>query len=115
MKILLTADAEADFGDIGEYIARDHPGKAREFQRDLKAFILRIGQAPLSYRVRVEWSGQVRAARFGSYLVIFEVEDDHLLVLRIVNGRRNIPRLLSERLRCPSQRPSSPGVPSAPS
>jgi plasmid stabilization system protein ParE len=99
VKVRFTDDAEVDFGEIGEYIARDDIATAREFLGDLKAFILRIASAPSAYRVRSEWSGEVRAARFGSYLVIFELEAEGLVVLRIVNGRRNIARLLREARR----------------
>lgn len=96
MRVRFTDDAEVDFGEIGEYIARDGLATARAFLGELKAFILRIEGAPKAYRVRSEWSGEVRAARFGSYLVIFELEAENLVVLRIVNGRRTIVRLLRE-------------------
>lgn len=98
MKVRLTVDAEADFGDIGEYIAQDDFAMAHRFVAELKSFIVRVAEAPRSNRLRTEWSGRVRAARLGSYLVIFEVEGDEMLVLRIVNGRRDIAKLLESRL-----------------
>lgn len=97
MKIRLTVDAEADFGDIGEYIAEDDVAMAHRFLAELKSFIVKISDAPKSYRLRTEWSGGVRAARLGSFLVIFEIEGDEMLVLRIVNGRRDIAKLLENR------------------
>lgn len=99
MIVRFTDDAEADFADIGEYIARDDVPTAKQFLADLKAFIQRVASAPKTYRVRSEWSGEVRAARFGAYLVIFELDTEDLIVLRIVNGRRNIARLLGEARR----------------
>ena len=98
MKVTYTDDAVADFVDIGEYIARDDPAAARRFLTDLRSFILRVATTPRAYRLREEWGGNVRAARFGNYLVVFEMEADELLVLRIANGRRHIARLLAGRL-----------------
>lgn len=88
--------AERDFVAIGTHIARDSVPTALRFQAELDAFIEGLADHPLRYRPRDEWGGEVRAARLGRYLVIFAVEPDGILVLRIANGRRDIPALLRE-------------------
>ncbi len=99
MRVEYSDDADADLSDLGEYIAQDDPVRATGFVREFYAFIDRVSEKPLAYRIRYEWGSRVRASRYGNYLVIFEIEDDHLLVLRIVNGRRDIAKLLGERLK----------------
>lgn len=88
--------AEQDFIEIGAHIARDDLAVALRFQSELEAFIERVGAQPTIYRLRSEWGQGIRAARQGSYFVIFTTEDDGILVLRIVNGKRNIATLLRE-------------------
>lgn len=96
MKVHITARAEADLRRLGEYIARDSLAQAEEFLHKLRGFIFNIGDYPLRHRTRPEWGGEVRAANFGSYLIIYEVQSDIVLVLRVASGRRNIAALLSE-------------------
>lgn len=97
MKARYTGEAERDFVEIGAHIARDDLPTAIRFQAELEAFIERVASNPQIYRFRAEWGEQVRAARFGSYLVIFDIDGEEMVVLRIVNGRRNIARLLAGR------------------
>lgn len=96
MRVHITNDAGADLRQIGEYIGRDSLPQAEEFLSKLRSFIFTLGDYPLAYRLRPEWGSSVRAANFGNYLVIFEVQDSVVLVLRVASGRRNIAALLSE-------------------
>jgi len=97
VKFRYTGEAERDFVEISAHIARDDLPTAIRFQAKLEAFTDGIADNPQIYRLRTEWGKQVRAVRYGSYLVIFEIEGEEMLVLRIVNGRRNIAKLLAER------------------
>lgn len=99
MTVRYTGAAERDFVEIGAHIARDDIAIAIRFQAELEKFIGEIAQNPLIYRERQEWGEGLRAARLKSFLVIFEIEEDGLLILRIVSGRRNIAKLLRESTR----------------
>lgn len=96
MILVYSEDSYADIGVIGDFIADDDPEQARIFVNRLRAFIETIAENPLRFRLRSEWGSAVRAANFGSYLIIFEHDDACVHILRIANGRRNIPALLSD-------------------
>ena len=94
MKLEYSEDARADIVEIGEYIAEDNRTRAQSFLGELRSFIEQIPDNPRRYRLREEWGGLVRAANYGSYLVIFEYSEDRITILRVASGRRNIADLL---------------------
>ena len=98
MRVEYSDASDDDLADIADYIALDDPDRAKTFVGELVAFVDGVATRPLAFRLREEWGRQVRAAPYGNYLVIFETDEKVLTVLRIVNGRRDIAKLLAERL-----------------
>ena len=81
--------AEDDLEAIAEYIARDNPGKAVEFVREIRAHCLRIASNPLAYRIRPDLDKDVRSCAFGKYVIYFDIDGPMVLILRIQHGARD--------------------------
>ncbi len=101
--VILTDDAARDLEDIYDYIERhDAPGKADHvLDRVEKAFDSlsenpRRGDHPkelLSIGIR-----NYREIFFKPYRIIYQVMDNNVYVLLIVDGRRDMQTLLQQRL-----------------
>ncbi|KHQ51604.1 type II toxin-antitoxin system RelE/ParE family toxin [Mameliella alba] len=92
----LTPAAEADMTDIWTYTAAAWSAdQADLYLRGLDEKLGILCQTPHIARERLEIVPPVRLHSYGSHLIIFQVEDDHLAVLRIVHSRQNWQVFLS--------------------
>jgi toxin ParE1/3/4 len=91
-----TPDAQVDLLDIGETIARDNPERAASYIAQLLDRTAQIAEQPNLYRLRSEWGSAVRSARFGSYLIPFEMSEAGVTILRYLHGRRDVGSIMSE-------------------
>ena len=94
MNFAFTPDAQVDLLDIGETIARDNPERVESFVAELLDRTAQIAGQPTLYRLRPEWGSAVRSARFGSYLILFEMSEEGVTILRYLHGRRDIGSLM---------------------
>lgn len=94
MNFAFTPDARADLLDIGETITRDNPERAASYVAELLDRTAQIAGQPTLYRLRPEWGSAVRSARFGSYLILFEMSEEGVTILRYLHGRRDIGSLM---------------------
>lgn len=94
MNFAFTPDAQVDLLDIGETIARDNPERAASYVAELLDRTALIAGQPTLYRLRPEWGSAVRSARFGAYLILFELSEDGVTILRYLHGRRDIGSLM---------------------
>lgn len=95
MKVVLTVEALSDLEQIGDYIARDNPVRARTFVAELVAAARKIGEIPQGFPLvpRYESRG-VRRRVHGAYLIFYRLEDDHVSILHILHGARDYEALL---------------------
>jgi toxin ParE1/3/4 len=94
MKLIIRAAVRADLSQIAAYIARDNPARAVSFAQELTTKIRAISDRPLTFPARDEWGAGLRAALHANYYIIFRVEIDRVIVLRILHAARNIPDFL---------------------
>ena len=92
MRVVLSALAELDLIEIGDWIARDSPANAVRFVRLLRLAINRIARMPTGYRLRPELGEGVRSCAVKSQVIFFRIEPGHVLVLRVLHGARDIGR-----------------------
>ena len=86
MRVRLTEPAEFDLERLADAIALIDPPRAKLFVEQLKVAARDIGRAP--YRCpSVAANPQVRKKSVSPYLMLFEVRDNHVLILRIVHER----------------------------
>lgn len=95
MKVLITAEAEADLESIGDYIARDNPMRALSFVRELYQLCLDIADMPQAWPLvpRYEHHG-IRRRVHGRYLIFYRMADGRVTILHILNGAMDVERIL---------------------
>lgn len=95
MIVELTAAAEADLEDIGDYIARDNPARALSFVRELARACLDLAAFPEAWPVvpRYQHLG-LRRRVHGRYLIFYRIAEDRITVLHILNGAMNVEAIL---------------------
>lgn len=96
MNFAFTPDAQVDLLDIGEAIARDNPERSVTYVAELLDRTAQIADQPTLYRLRPEWGSAVRSARFGRYLILFEMSEAGVTILRYLHSRRDVGTIMSE-------------------
>jgi toxin ParE1/3/4 len=90
MRLIIKSAVRRDLAQIAEYIARDNPRRATSFAVELSVKIESIAERPLSFPEHEDWPDGYRSALHHKYQIIFRVEGDAVIVLRILHGARNI-------------------------
>jgi len=99
VKVRITPQADADLDGIWNYIARDSADAADRVENDLHAAMNLLAEFPgIGHTRRDVGSSDYRFWRVYSYLIVYRVESDALIVVRVVHGSR----ALREELRRPS-------------
>lgn len=90
MKLIIKSVVRKDLRDIADYIARDNPQRARTFAAELSAKVQEVAERPYSFPEHEEWTAGFRSALFHKYHIIFTIDNDTVIILRILHGARNI-------------------------
>lgn len=95
MIVLLTAQAERDLEDIGDYIARDNPVRAISFLRELRQACDGLATMPLRFPIveRFKMLG-VRRRVHGRYLIFYRVGAENIEILHILHGAGDYDAIL---------------------
>jgi toxin ParE1/3/4 len=96
-EVLFRQVALRDLEQIGRRIALENPAAAQRFR---EAAIRRIGllrDFPESAQPRPEFGPEIRTIPIGRYIVILRTALPKVIILRIVHGARDLPRLLKPR------------------
>jgi toxin ParE1/3/4 len=79
MKVVITAEAEADLEAIGDYIARDNPARALSYVRELYQLCLDIADMPQAWPVVPRYEHHdIRRRVHGRYLIFYRIRDDRM-------------------------------------
>lgn len=95
MRVVLTAEAEADLERIGDHIAADNPGRAATFVRDLVQRCLSLADMPKAFPLaQAHAHTGIRRRPYGSYAIFYRVGDDKVEILHILNSAQDVDRIL---------------------
>lgn len=95
MKVVLTAEAFGDLEQIGDYIARDNPVRARSFVQKLIEKARQLGDLPQGFPLVPRYAHLgVRRRAHGSYLIFYRVEPDQVTVIHVLHGAQDYEALL---------------------
>lgn len=95
MKVIITAEAEADLEAIGDYIARDNPARALSFVRELYQLCLDIADMPQAWPMVSRYDHQgIRRRVHGRYLIFYRISSDSITILHILNGAMDVEAIL---------------------
>lgn len=93
-KLVILPAARADLIDIGDFIALDNRPRAASFVAEIEAKIVEVGERPGSFQKRGDLHKGLRHARHGRYLIFFIEKGEEVQIVRVVQGSRNLPRML---------------------
>ena len=85
----LSPRAQLDLDDVAERIFRDNPLRAITFVDELSQKFEKIGDHPEAYGTRPELPSHCRAAVHGNYRIIYKVETQVPVILRVFHAARN--------------------------
>lgn len=97
MKVEWAEPAELDLGDIYAYIARDVPVYAEQLVDRIIQTVDLLHEQPLIGREVPEAErDDVRELIFQNYRIIYLVKTDHLYVVAVIHGSRDLARMDSK-------------------
>ena len=89
-------DAKDDVREILEYIANENPNAATKYVAELSESCERLADYPLSGR---RYNAEFRTIVFRNHLIFFRFDEqaDEVNIVAVLDGRRDIERLIGER------------------
>ena len=95
--VWLSHRAERDLLDIATFIAADSPVQAEIFVDRLGRACAELGDAALRYSVILRHESRgYRRRPFENYAIIYVVNDDEVVVVRITSSARDLDALLED-------------------
>lgn len=95
MIVHLSAEAEHDLENIGDYIARDNPVRAVTFLQELRTRCLALAEMSERFPLvpRYDASG-LRRCGHGNYLIFYRVEPGKVVIVHILHGAQDYTSIL---------------------
>jgi len=93
-EVVFRRAALRDLEDIVARIATDDPSAAQRFRERVLARIAVLRAFPESAQPRPEFGADIRTIPIGRYIVLVRVVVPKVIVLRVIHGERDLPRLL---------------------
>jgi len=90
MRLNFTDSVEADFEEIGDYIAQDNPRRAERFINELIDQAEKVVRMPGGYAAREDLAPGLRMCTHGRYILFFRVIGTVVRIERVLHGRRDI-------------------------
>ncbi|MDO8631804.1 MAG: type II toxin-antitoxin system RelE/ParE family toxin [Phycisphaerales bacterium] len=91
MRLRLSHRADADLDAIWTYIAKDNPKAADRVERDLHTTMQMLSEHPGIGHIRPDVPRPgYRFWRIYSFLIVYRIEADDLIVVRVLHGSRDI-------------------------
>ena len=88
MTVLISAEAEEDIERIGDFIARENPGRAESFTDELLKACLELAEFPYRFPAALPGrSTRLRRRIHGDYLIFYHVNDGSVTVLHVLHAK----------------------------
>lgn len=92
---VLSVEADADLGEIFDYTEQEFGiEQAATYLSELEIILLALVVNPKSGRERNEIRAGLRSMIFNSHVIFYRICDDHLRVVRVLHGSRDLPKFL---------------------
>jgi toxin ParE1/3/4 len=96
MRVRFAAAARKDLRKIADYIGADSPNRALSFVDEMQDACLALTDAPLRFGFLEGFEAAgLRRRPFGSYLIIYSVDGETLLVRRVLHAAQDYAKVLS--------------------
>lgn len=90
-RVEISPAAQADANEIRDYIARDKPRAAEKWGRRVVRLMFSLRSFPLRHEIipeAKEINRDYRHLLFGKYRVIYRVEEERVVVMRVIHAAR---------------------------
>jgi len=100
--LVIQARARDDIDEIADHIYEDQPEAAIRFVRAAQATALQLAEYPFSgaaFREYIPTHPKLRyypVVDFHNYLLLYEFDGTTLVIIRVMHGARDIPKLLNQ-------------------
>tara|TARA_R110002124_G_scaffold49060_14_gene144327 strand:+ start:1902 stop:2195 length:294 start_codon:yes stop_codon:yes gene_type:complete len=95
MQVEISQPAEHDIAQIGFFIATDDKQRGISFMKELRQACLQLAEHPLRAPVLLTRNNvEIRKLIVGNYLVLYQIRQNRIAVLRILHGARDIEALI---------------------
>lgn len=94
MRVVLSPQALDDLAEIGDWIGRDNPDRARTYVEELRQACRDLDTFPRAYPAALQFGPAAHRRLYGNYLIIYDVGDDFVSVLTVVHAARDLDRLI---------------------
>jgi toxin ParE1/3/4 len=94
--IRFSAEANRDIEEIGGYIFDLNPTAAYRFLDALDETCELLAEHPRLGRFRAELGDDLRSFPVGNYLVFYTIAPDGIMVVRVVYGGRDLPKIFQK-------------------
>lgn len=95
MQLKFLPEAEKDLEAIADYIALNNPARALSFVQELKEQCYQLLDNPKAYPLKPELGKNLRLCVYGKYLIFYTLKANELLLVRILQGARNLPAIFN--------------------
>lgn len=89
----LSAQALIDLDEIWLFIAQDNPEAADRFHDQLLAKFILLSKQPSIGRSRDELRQNIRGFLLGNYVIFYRDTPEHIEIVRVLHGARDIENL----------------------
>jgi len=94
MKARISVPADADIHGIWNYIAQNSIAAADRVEREIHEAIKKLAARPNLGHFRDDVAPRIyRFYPVHRYLIIYRIEADTLIVVRVIHGARNLPKV----------------------
>ena len=90
MKIFVSAKADADLLHLFSYLAQRNPIVAEMIVSEIDKKLESLARFPFIGRERSSLGVGMRSVVDGMYVIFYAIERDHITVVRVLDGRRDI-------------------------
>ena len=90
MKIIVSDEADNDLLLIFSYLSQNSFQAAELFAAEIRRCLANVSAFPFSGSPRPRLGPDIRSVVVPPYLILYAVRSDHITILRVLHGSRNI-------------------------
>ena len=92
MKVRISGKARRELLEIYSYLVERNPAAAERALADVNSKLHQLSRFPFMGRERPEFARNLRSVLVGTYLVFYTVANDHIVIMRVVDGRMDVDK-----------------------
>jgi toxin ParE1/3/4 len=96
VRVRLTARARLDLVEIGTHIAAENPARAEAFVGEIEERCRSLAETPERGKRLGGRRTSLRRLQHGSYLIVYAVRPEIVMIERVLHGARDLSALLDE-------------------